>query len=58
MKNELSNDNVDLNNVKLSWKKALVKRRAFVQNNTTAQVLQEYPGYKHAFLVSTSLLFD
>jgi hypothetical protein len=55
MKNELSKDNIDLNNVKLSWKKTLVQRRTFIQNNTTAQVLQEYPGYRHALLVSASL---
>jgi hypothetical protein len=56
MKNELVMENIDLDNVKISWKKTLVQRRTFIQNHTTKEVLQEYPGYGNVFLVSTSLL--
>ena len=56
MKNELAKENIDLDNVKISWKKTLVQRRTFIQNHTTKEVLQEYPGYGNVLLVSTSLL--
>ncbi|CAF4572173.1 unnamed protein product [Rotaria socialis] len=53
MKNELAKENFDLDSVKVSWKKTLVARRSYVQNHTTKEVLQEYPGYRNA-----SLIFD
>jgi hypothetical protein len=56
MKNALSKEHIDLDNIKCSWRKTLVTRRTFIQNHTTKEVLQEYPGYKNALLVSTSLL--
>jgi hypothetical protein len=56
MKNELVMENIDLDNVKISWKKTLVQRRTFIQNHTTKEVLQEYPDYGNVLLVSTSLL--
>jgi hypothetical protein len=56
MKNELANQIINLDNVKVAWKKTLVQRRTFIQNHTTKEVLKEYPGYGNALLVSTSLL--
>ncbi|CAF2102228.1 unnamed protein product [Rotaria magnacalcarata] len=53
MKTELGKENRDLDSVKVSWKKTLIERRSYVQNHTTQEVLQEYPGYRN-----TSLIFD
>ncbi|CAF2126950.1 unnamed protein product [Rotaria magnacalcarata] len=35
MKNELANQIINFDNVKVSWKKTLVQRRNFIQNHTT-----------------------
>jgi hypothetical protein len=56
MKNELANQIIDFDNVKVSWKKTLIQRRTFIQNHTVKEVLQEYPGYTNVFLVNISLL--
>ncbi|CAF2205383.1 unnamed protein product [Rotaria magnacalcarata] len=51
MKNELAKENFDCHNIKVSWKKTLLERRLYVQNHTTQEVLQEYPGYSNALLI-------
>ena len=58
MKNERMKQNVNCDIVKIPWKKTLVQRRTFVQNHTTKEVFQAYPGYGKALLVSTFLLSD
>lgn len=62
MKNTFANQNVDLDQVKCSWKKTLVQRRTFIRDHSTKEVLQEYPGYCHALLVTIiltiQLIFD
>lgn len=57
MKHELNQANIDWDNIKNSWEKTLVERRTFIQNHTTKEVLEEYPGYKQTSLVSICLLF-
>ncbi|CAF3390963.1 unnamed protein product [Rotaria sp. Silwood2] len=51
MKNELTKENFNFDGVKNSWKKTLVNRRLYIQNHTTIEVLQEYPGYSNVFLI-------
>ncbi|CAF3177733.1 unnamed protein product [Rotaria sp. Silwood2] len=51
MKNELAKENFDLDSVKVSWRKTLIQRRSYVQNHTTKEVLQEYPGYRNPSLI-------
>ncbi|CAF5228347.1 unnamed protein product, partial [Rotaria magnacalcarata] len=50
MKNELANQIINFDNVKVSWKKTLVQRRNFIQNHTTKEILEEYPGYTNGLL--------
>ena len=58
MKNELSHEKINFDEVRIAWKKTLVVRRQFIQNHTTKEVLQEYTGYHHVVLVSIFTLFD
>ncbi|CAF4397254.1 unnamed protein product [Rotaria socialis] len=51
MKNELSHEKVNFDEVRIAWKKTLVVRRQFIQTHTTKEVLQEYPGYHHVVLI-------
>ncbi|CAF2047284.1 unnamed protein product, partial [Rotaria magnacalcarata] len=51
MKSELANQVINFDNVKVSWKKTLVHRRNFIQNHTTKEVLEEYPGYTNGLLI-------
>ncbi|CAF2188491.1 unnamed protein product [Rotaria magnacalcarata] len=51
MKNELSREKINFDEVRVAWKKTLVVRRQFIQTHTTKEVLQEYPGYHHAVLI-------
>lgn len=52
MKNELANSLDNFDNVRISWKKTLVQRKTFIQNHSTKEVLEEYPGYTNAILVN------
>ncbi|CAM4933777.1 unnamed protein product [Rotaria socialis] len=51
MKSELANQVINFDNVKVSWKKTLVHRRNFIQNHTTKEILEEYPGYTNGLLI-------
>jgi len=52
MKNVLEDPNMDLDEMKVPWKKTLVQRRNFIRDHTTKEVLHEFPGYRYALLVS------
>lgn len=57
MKTQLVNQSIDSCLVQSSWKKTLVQRRNFIRDHSTKEVLEEYPGYHHAILVSYSTSF-
>ncbi|CAF4521695.1 unnamed protein product, partial [Rotaria magnacalcarata] len=50
MKTSLAESNGTLESLKISWKKTLTTRRSYVKNHTTAEVLEEYSGYKNISL--------
>lgn len=55
MKNELTKEIINLDDIKVSWKKTLVQRRIYIQNHTTKEVVKEFPGYTNVLLVNASL---
>ncbi|CAF2100448.1 unnamed protein product, partial [Rotaria magnacalcarata] len=50
MKTSLAESNGTLESLNISWKKTLTTRRSYVKNHTTAEVFEEYPGYKNISL--------
>ncbi|CAF2071767.1 unnamed protein product, partial [Rotaria magnacalcarata] len=57
MKTSLAESNGTLESLNISWKKTLTTRRSYVKNHTTAEVLEEYPGYKNISLIFDEILY-
>ncbi|CAM4980796.1 unnamed protein product [Rotaria socialis] len=57
MKTSLAESNGTLESLKISWKKTLTTRRSYVNDHTTAEVLEEYPGFKNISLIFDEILY-